>query len=156
MFGLNFKLLAEKGILIKFEREHIYMKKLILTFFLLHCCIICFSQKSMIEEIQPGQTISMKVISYGDTFTDPSEYYIIQIVKVDSIYALSYTYRGAQKKKKIKEGELVSLIDYEKNAPDKHAGRAYDEVTIICGKKTKRFLTVPNADVVFLKKLNLL
>ena len=132
------------------------MKKIIALLFLFQCCVSVAQKRSMIEGLKSGQTFTMKVASYGDAYTDPSEYYIIQIVKVDSIYMLSYTYRGAQTKKKINLEELVSIIDYEKNAPDRHAGLSYDEVTIKCGRKTKRFVTVPNADAVFLKKLNLL
>lgn len=132
------------------------MKKIILLFFILNCSIYGAAQRSMIEEIQPGQTLTMKVATNSDVYTDESEYYIIQIVKVDSVYMLSYTYRGAQTKKKIDLEELTSVINYEKTAPDKHAGSSYDEVTIKCGRKTRRFITAPNADAVFLKKLKLL
>ena len=114
------------------------------------------AQKSLLESLQQGVTFTMKVASNVDTYTDPDEYYIIQVVKIDSTYALSYTYRGAQTKKKINSEELFSIISYEKTAPDRHAGLSYDEVTIKCGRKSKRFVTIPNADAVFLKKLNLL
>ncbi len=133
------------------------MRKLFLVLVLLFSgCICSVAQKSMIEQMKPGQTLTMKVASNGDAYTDPSEYYIIQIVKVDSTYAFSYTYRGTQTKKKMDREKLGSLIDYEKTAPDRHAGLSYDEVIIKCGRKTKRFLTVPDADAVFLKKLGIL
>src|SRR4051812_26101425 len=133
------------------------MRKLFLILVLMVSgCIVCAAQKSMIEEMKPEQTLTMKVASNGDAYTDPSEFYIIQIVKIDSMYAFSYTYRGIQTKKKIDHEQLVSLIDYEKTAPDRHAGLAYDEVIIKCGRKTKRFITVPDADAVFLKKLGIL
>lgn len=109
----------------------------------------------MIEVMKAGQTLTMKVASNGDAYTDPAEYYIIQIVKIDSLYAFSYTYRGNQTKKKINQDELNSVINFEKTAPNKHVGLAYDEVTIVCGRKAKRFLTWPDADVTFLKKFGI-
>jgi hypothetical protein len=132
------------------------MKKVIVIIILMQCCLITIAQKSMLEGLKLGETFTMKVASNGDTYTDPDEYYIIQVVRIDSTYALSYTYRGAQAKKKINVEELSSIITYEKTAPDRHAGLSYDEVTIKCGRRSKRFVTVPNADAVFLKKLNLL
>ncbi|MGZ3822977.1 MAG: hypothetical protein ACXVPU_11920 [Bacteroidia bacterium] len=133
------------------------MRRLFLIFFLLHCsCIICVAQKSVIEELKPGETLTMQVSVNSSSYTDPTEFYVIQLVKVDSTCAFSYVYRGKQTKKKIGQVELNSIIDFEKNAPDKHAGLNYDEVIIKWGRKQKRFITKPDADVVFLKKIGIL
>lgn len=129
------------------------MKKIVLII-LIHTGLFVSGQKSFFQNLNLNDTLTLKVQRIGCIALDPSNFYIIDVIKLESSYKLNYKFKSIEISKKIIPSEINLLIDFETNKKLKlyKICSAYNKVTITFKKKKKKFKTCNGADDVFLSK----
>lgn len=101
-----------------------------------------FSQKTMVEKLKPNQTLIIRVQYYGDVFSDPRNFFTIQLTKLDS-NSFEFLYKKGDKevKKCANHNDLLPLINLEKECINakRDWGRSYTTVHIQLGWREKSY-----------------
>lgn len=101
-----------------------------------------FSQKTMVEILKPNQTLIIRVQYYGDVFSDPRNFFTIQLTKLDS-NSFEFLYKKGDKevKKCANHNDLLPLINLEKECINakRDWGRSYTTVHIQLGWREKSY-----------------
>jgi hypothetical protein len=90
------------------------MKK-VTTIVIILLSSFCYSQKTMIERLKPNHSLTIHIQYYGDVFSDPRNFFTIQLTKLDSnSYELLYKKGDKEIKKSGNHYDLLPLINLEK------------------------------------------
>lgn len=107
--------------------------------------------KTLLEKIECGKTLVIKVTPIGDAWTNPSDKHTLKIYKIDSTYLIELIHNNESKKNTISKNQLIEISEFitkwkEGGSRFFSYGLSYDIVKMKIGMKTNRFRTSQYSD----------